>query len=172
MVNGLKGKFTSIPTKEFVKQLYKKTHSNTALVLCARLEQTLAAIIQANMPRLSETLKVKLFTEGGPLSDFQPKIDIALAMGVIKPDDGRTLHALRGIRNVFAHSDDPEIHFEHESLTKRYDKLPNIGKRKESRTERFIDACVEQSKSLQDGYKTVLLVNALRGYKKKTLPEK
>jgi DNA-binding MltR family transcriptional regulator len=172
MVDGSKGKFTSIPTNEFVKQLYKKTHSNTALVFCARLEQTLAAIIQENMPRLSETLKDKLFTEGGPLSDFQPKIDIALAMGVIKPDDGRTLHALRGIRNVFAHSDDPDIHFEHESLTKRFDKLPNIGKRKESRTERFLDSCIEQSKALQNSYKTALLVNALRRHKSKTLSNK
>src|SRR5680860_1238080 len=90
-----------------------------------RLEQMVTSIIEAHMPNLSNNIKRKLFENSGPLASFSAKIDIAYSLGFIPSNEKRTLHAIRLIRNIFAHSGEPEINFDYESLQPFLAKLPN-----------------------------------------------
>jgi len=74
------------------------------------------------MPHLSNTLKDKLFEGVGPLRTFSAKIDIAYSMGLISAGVRRDLHAMREIRNEFAHSDGI-LSFNHEAIDKLTPKL-------------------------------------------------
>ncbi|MGO4728087.1 MULTISPECIES: hypothetical protein [unclassified Inquilinus] len=79
------------------------------------VEALLERLIIGWMKHKTKDLESRLFGMKGPLSDFNSKILISVAFGIITPGMGEELHRLRAIRNVFAHAkqhvtfDTPEI---------------------------------------------------------------
>jgi DNA-binding MltR family transcriptional regulator len=55
----------------------------------------------------NEGMAEHLFSNRGPLSDFQGKILVAHAFRIIDDNFAEELHSLRAIRNTFAHSKIP-----------------------------------------------------------------
>jgi DNA-binding MltR family transcriptional regulator len=94
---------------EKLDEIARSTHAGYALIMAARLDQTLRAAIERRMPYLTENLRRALF-EHGALSDFSDKIDIAFGLGIIDAETRRELHILRKMRNAFAHSP-AKLHF-------------------------------------------------------------
>lgn len=75
-----------------------------AILQAARLEKQLQLLLMTLMPKASKTLKDKLFDYPGALSTFSSKIELCFAMNLISAQLQADLHALRNIRNAFAHS--------------------------------------------------------------------
>ena len=97
---------------QMLEVLGKQAHTSIALLMCARLEKNVQWILEASMPKLSKT-QANLLFKGiqGPLSTFYAKIEVAYSLGLIDHREKITLHAIRNVRNEFAHSDE-EIHFD------------------------------------------------------------
>ena len=130
----------------YVGMLRKQTHAGTAIGLAAMLEQLVSVILVRNMPHLSNRLEPRLFEGYGPLGSFSAKIDVAFALGFITADESRTLHAIRKIRNTFAHSFDALIDFEHKDLEDAIAKLPGAkheGSNNHHRFQKVALACCE-----------------------------
>ena len=119
---------------------------------------------QSSMPNLSNVTKKKMFEGYGPLGSFSSKIDIAHALGFIDARASRSLHAVREIRNEFAHSEDGEISFHHPSIVELCKKLPNKQNKDRSLAGHFIDACKEVNESLVKCIESNLLVKRPNGY--------
>jgi hypothetical protein len=112
-------------TREFmraVRDLDRRGHTADALYVAQNLESILAELIARYMPNLSKTLKERLFAGYGPLASFYAKIDIAYALGLISNALRRDLHAIRQIRNHFAHALDP-VDFEDPALDPLFRKF-------------------------------------------------
>lgn len=84
-------------------ELARRRHAGEATMLAAQLERSLEQIIQMRMPNLSGRMRHTLFEGFGPLASFSSKIEVAYALGFIEATDKQSLHAIRGIRNKFAH---------------------------------------------------------------------
>jgi hypothetical protein len=83
-----------------------------------------------------------MFGGHGTLHTFSSKIDLARAIGTIGPLESRYLHAIREIRNAFAHADDEEINFEHETILQLCKKLPNKRDSSMPVLTQFFGACI------------------------------
>jgi len=92
-------------------ELGRAGHAAHALYVASNLERSLEELIALRMPNLSNTLKEQLFTGYGPLSSFSARIDIAFALDLIPANLRRDLHAIRHIRNHFAHATE-RVHFD------------------------------------------------------------
>lgn len=153
--------------------LAKRTHFASALTNSAMLEEMLARLIQAHMPKLSNRQKEKLFQTRGPLASFSAKIDIAAAFDLISDDMRRQLHAVRDIRNAFAHTTD-DLNFDSDDAVKLMAKLPEPKKVYTSNIHKFSRICEECAYSLVRQRQHRAIVNALmdRPDKQKASAEK
>jgi hypothetical protein len=115
----------TIDPTEFIKHLEQLTHAGIAMVCASRLEVGVESRLQNQMPNLSGRLKPRLFDGYGPLSSFSAKIEVAFALGFITEMERRYLHAIRDIRNQFAHSTNPNLSFDHDEIRALCAKLPN-----------------------------------------------
>lgn len=86
-------------------------HAAHAIWVASRLEESVGELIRLYMPNLSNRLRERLFKGYGPLSSFSAKIDIAYALDLIPEGLRRDLHAIRDIRNEFAHTSE-RLHFD------------------------------------------------------------
>jgi len=145
-----------------VKEVLKKTHASTVLTVVSRLEESLARIIQGNMPNLTGNKKSELFEGYGPLSSFASKIEIAYAFGLVLADERRNLHAVKSVRNAFAHSTDWNMDFDHPSLEKPLAMLPPPKKAKTPNRDHFLEVCAMCTAGLNKHLENVILVHALR----------
>jgi DNA-binding MltR family transcriptional regulator len=153
-------------------KLGPQTHPGAAMLLSARLEKTLEWIIQVNMPHLSNRMKPRLFEGYGPLGSFSAKIDIARAFGFIGGDDAQLLHAIRAIRNEFAHADE-ELHFHHATIKALVSKLPASAKKDPYVAfSDAVEACNESLGKRQDAYYEARIKRELGGAVGESLPEK
>ena len=139
------------------------SHTGVALALSARLENSLEQILQSAMPNLSNAQKPRLFEGYGPLASFSSKIEITFALGHIKEEEKRYLHAIREIRNKFAHSPDHQLNFDSPEIIELCEKLPNKRDKTKRRLTHFLAAHLECSNSLQHKLNVGVLVDALRG---------
>lgn len=130
---------------DLIIELGPQTHTGAATMLSSRLEKTLEQILQVSMPGLSGNLKARLFSGYGPLASFSAKIDIAKALGIVPPQLSTLLHAIKKIRNEFAHADD-EIHFRHPKIRTLVEKLP--GTTKKDSYAAFAEAIMDANKQL------------------------
>jgi hypothetical protein len=82
-----------------------RSHGDTAHALWVStiLEESLATLLQLDMPNLSNRLKGKFFSGNGAFTSFATKIDVAYARDLISASIRRDLHAIREVRNNFAH---------------------------------------------------------------------
>jgi DNA-binding MltR family transcriptional regulator len=87
-----------------------------AIVGASMVEDRLRWLIETKfIDGLSGTKKERLFTGLGPLSSFSAKVEIAFALGLLKPELREQLQLIGQIRNRFAHNfrrvrfSDPQI---------------------------------------------------------------
>lgn len=116
---------TILQLVKLIEGTAKQTHASVAITRSAYLELGLERIIKKAMLRLPRDLDNKLFKGYGPLSSFSAKIDIAYSLKYISNDYHRTLHAVREVRNLFAHTYE-NLHFDSDepALVKATAKLP------------------------------------------------
>lgn len=92
-----------------VLQMMAERGRGVVLVGAARLDLALEHLLQAVMAPSAEP-DDKLFTPDRSLGSFGAKITLAARLGLIEPSIERALHAIRNVRNDFAHSaGDPNL---------------------------------------------------------------
>jgi DNA-binding MltR family transcriptional regulator len=145
-----------------VRKVLKNTHASAALLNSARLENMLSAILQGNMPNLSGQLKKRIFEGYGPLGSFSAKIDFAFVLGHINAEEHRFLHAIRDIRNAFAHGNNTNLHFDDDLIVKLLAKLPKTKKPGRANLSHFVTCCRECTGLLNKQLETINLIQALQ----------
>jgi DNA-binding MltR family transcriptional regulator len=86
-----------------------------AIIVGAIIEGMLERIIISRLKDKEPNLIGRLFKNKGPLSDFDSKLLIAQAFGIIERTKAEDLHRIKSVRNTFAHApqnitfDTPEI---------------------------------------------------------------
>ena len=93
-------------TQKNIVWLAKRGDPGTAMWGSASVEACLTNLIAIHMPSLSRRMHQKLFVGYGPLSSFSAKLDLAYCLGHIPNNLRRNLHAIRKVRNAFAHATD------------------------------------------------------------------
>ena len=122
--------------KSIIASLHKESDRTVAIVGASLIESALEAILIRSFTARSKDLLDRIFQNRGPLSDFNSKILVAQAFGVISTPTAGEMQRIRHIRNVFAHArvnvsfDTPEIAREVEEfvtlLAMKSVKLPDI----------------------------------------------
>lgn len=122
----------------------KQPDRYVAIVMAAIMEEELGEILQARLVDHKKTAK-KMFGGMGPLATFSAKIDLAFLLGMYREDFAKMLHAVRDIRNTFAHDLRPLTFASDEVKAKAIPLkfIETFDLRPKSRTERdlFINAC-------------------------------
>jgi DNA-binding MltR family transcriptional regulator len=114
------------PTPEEITKILhamsRKADTAYIIVSGTALEDLLEQAILAQMRNLSNTAYMRLFRNYGPLSGFSAKIDIAFALNIIEKDTATDFHAVREIRNAFAHAK-THLDFESKELRPLFQKF-------------------------------------------------
>jgi DNA-binding MltR family transcriptional regulator len=89
-------------------EITQQTDRGAAIIATAMLDEMLAEALWRRLI-LTNSLRERLFSyeKNGPLSTFSSKIDLAFAVGLLKPETRNDLHVVRRIRNKFAHQLEP-----------------------------------------------------------------
>jgi hypothetical protein len=95
--------------KTVVLQMMAERGRGVVLVGAARLDLALEHLLKAVMgPVLNQ--EDRLFTPERSLGSFAAKISLAARLGLVDPSVEKALHAIRAVRNDFAHSaGDPSL---------------------------------------------------------------
>jgi len=124
-----KGQVGTPTIHDLILDLSRRGHGAYVLLAAAQFENALEELICAHLPKLSKTLRAKLFTGyRAPFSNFSTKIDVAFACGEIDSETHHDLHVLREIRNEFAHPKQ-ETHLELEEVLDLLKRFRNYDKK-------------------------------------------
>jgi hypothetical protein len=93
--------------KKIINGLIEKDDLHIAITAVSILEAHLEKLIVARLNRVDKDFLNRIFQNRGPLSDFNSKILMAEAFGLLTRPLADELHILRGIRNTFAHAKVP-----------------------------------------------------------------
>lgn len=126
---------TESEIEHIIKGLAQESDLSAIVIGTALVEGLLEALLIHKFHTQSSMLNEQLFTNRGPLSDFNGKILISLAIGIIDQDFADELHSLRAIRNAFSHSKVP-LSFDNAVIKKELSaiKLANVLRKKELET--------------------------------------
>jgi hypothetical protein len=97
--------------REILDSLHEQTDLAIAVIGAATLESILEKLIAKSLPSLTPVLEGSIFKNRGPLSDFESKVLIAVALSIIPQGFAEKINCIRKIRNTFAHATVP-ISFE------------------------------------------------------------
>lgn len=112
----LSRKFPAPPEVEkIMDSLREGTDLSIAITATAILEATLERLLIKKFKIKNKRLTGQIFLNRGPLSEFNSKILIANAFGIITSNMAEEMHSLKAIRNTFAHAKVP-ISFNHELI--------------------------------------------------------
>jgi DNA-binding MltR family transcriptional regulator len=145
---------------QLIQQIGRNGHAIHALLGSAVLEDDLAYLLAAQMPKLSKRKKDKLFTGYGPFASFSVKIDVAHAMQIITDDMRRNLHAIRAVRNKFAHPKDYH-NFHSDEVISQLKKFPNYTAKKDPMAF-FMDAIKECQEAMKPQLEHQALIKVVR----------
>lgn len=84
--------------------LHKESDRTAAIAGASLVESVLQELLITSFRRKSADLLPRLFENRGPLSDFNSKILVAEAFGVIGTQQAAEIQRIRHIRNCFAHA--------------------------------------------------------------------
>jgi DNA-binding MltR family transcriptional regulator len=93
--------------EKILDSLGDKDDIHVAVIGVSIVEATLEQLIVSRLSRSDKKLLSRLFQNRGPLSDFNSKILIAEAFGIVPSPLAEELHTMRAIRNAFAHAKMP-----------------------------------------------------------------
>jgi hypothetical protein len=92
---------------KIMEVLLDKDDLHTAIIAVSIVEAHLGKLIASRLHRSDKDFTNRLFETRGPLSDFNSKILVAEAFGLLTRPLADELHGLRAIRNTFAHAKMP-----------------------------------------------------------------
>jgi hypothetical protein len=118
-----KNKIASISEEQeelFLTVFPKETDRGCALLGGIIIENLLEKLLRKAMV---STIKDELFEGYGPLNTFSAKIELAYGFGLISKNEKLDLHAIRKIRNEFAHSDDYSLTFDSRPINSYVQKM-------------------------------------------------
>lgn len=95
-------RFTGLP-KRVTALLRQESDRSSILILGAYLDEILGLIVRAACT--SDRVGASLLEYRRPAGDFNSRILMCEAFGLISPDEAKSLHALRAMRNDAAHFD-------------------------------------------------------------------
>lgn len=104
--------------KSIINDLRKENDRTVAIVGASLVESALEHMLIASFKSKHSDLLPRLFENRGPLSDFNSKILVAQAFGVVAESQAEEMQRIRHIRNAFAHArvpitfDTTEVHKE------------------------------------------------------------
>ena len=117
-----------------------------AILMAARLDVLLQQLLLHAMPLMSNGLAKDLF-EKGPLGTFSAKIGLVRAMGLLDEAAYRDLCAIKAVRNLFAHAENP-VRFASPEVI---DKVRKFSQWREGADARMLfNAAVERSEAAID----------------------
>jgi|ERR1700682_1891509 len=123
----LSQKFPARPEIEkILNELRDKDDLHTAIMAVSIVEATLERLIISRLRKSNKDLLNDLFQFRGPLGDFNSKILIAEAFGIITDPLAHELHSMRAIRNAFAHAKMP-ISFTDKPVKQEVESLRILG---------------------------------------------
>jgi hypothetical protein len=100
-----------LPTRPEIKKimdgLVEQDDLHVAITAVSIIEAHLEKLIVSRLHSNDKNFLSRLFENRGPLSDFNSKILIGQAFGLITPPLGDELHMMRTVRNTFAHAKMP-----------------------------------------------------------------
>lgn len=102
--------------------LLDKDDLHTVIIAVSIVEAHLQKLIVSRLHRTDVDFTNRLFENRGPLSDFNSKILVAEAFGLLTRRLADELHVLRAIRNTFAHAKMP-LSFDLEPVESEIRKL-------------------------------------------------
>jgi DNA-binding MltR family transcriptional regulator len=109
------------PTAEQIQAAFRELQGQTdrgaAVIAGSMLEEMLRILLVQRMTPLSNRRHDAIFGKMAPLSSFSAKIEMALALGVITENFYYQLHAIREVRNRFAHQIEG-LTFDHPDIQK------------------------------------------------------
>lgn len=108
-------------SKRWIADIQKETDRGVAMVAAAFFDDVLGAMIRARLVDDPKKVK-KLLKYPGPLSSFAARIDMSYLLGLLGPKIRKALHAVRDVRNQFAHSHVP-VTFEDAQVRQLCEKL-------------------------------------------------
>jgi DNA-binding MltR family transcriptional regulator len=111
-----------LETRNILDALDKEPDRSVAIVSASLLEAALERLLIRKFTCFDNDLLGRLFQNRGPLSDFHCKILIATAFGAISTGTAEELHAIKAIRNAFAHAS-ANITFDTQEVAKEVDNL-------------------------------------------------
>jgi len=121
---------------DIIRGFGKRADASHVIVTVAALEDLLEQALLSRMHNIPKEVYERLFTGYGPLSSFSAKIDLAFALEMFDEEISRDFHALRELRNEFAHTK-TMLHFGSNDLQPILQKLR--GWRKEAHPQRLFD---------------------------------
>ncbi len=111
-------KFPAPPELEkILADLRSHADISVAIIGAALVDAALERLITTRFISKEANLIGRIFLNRGPLSDFDSKILVAEAFGIITSRIGHELHILKAVRNAFAHSKMP-LSFEYDLIDK------------------------------------------------------
>ena len=110
--------------KEFVDRFMNEPDRAAALLVTSILEQCIGDLIKSFC--IKDSIVDDLLEVNGPFGPFSYRINAAYALGWIKKDIYDDLHAIRNIRNHFAHHS-LKAAFEDTELQESLEKLSQKG---------------------------------------------
>jgi DNA-binding MltR family transcriptional regulator len=108
--------------KKIIDSLSDKDDLHIAIIAVSIVEAHLQKLIVSRLHRADADFINRLFDNRGPLSDFNSKILVAEAFGLLTRPLAEELHVLRAIRNTFAHAKMP-LSFDLEPVESEIRKL-------------------------------------------------
>jgi DNA-binding MltR family transcriptional regulator len=101
--------------EKILDSLRDKDDISVAIMATALTDAALEQTIKAKLRTTDANLLGRIFLNRGPLSDFDSKILVAHGFGIITTPLADELHAMKAIRNAFAHAKIP-LSFDHEAI--------------------------------------------------------
>ncbi len=135
-------------------ELKRQSDRGAAIVAAAWLDDYLTIVLTSCLINHPESWK-RLLGPGGSLDSFSTKIDLVTLLGIISPGIRSDFHAIREIRNEFAHQVAHRHSHEELSFGSAHiqDKCLSLRCVKELGTkaprERFVQACLKLARELE-----------------------
>src|SRR5260370_33001264 len=90
------------PHEQAMEEVISGPDRVVAIVTAALVEDRLDTLVHARLRKRDE-VGGEMFRSNGPLGTFSTKIDLAFLIGIYSDRTRKDLHAIRKIRNEFAH---------------------------------------------------------------------
>lgn len=117
-----------VPIFDSMSTLISESDRGAVLISAAHVDEVLRSAFEAIAPHDYSKSRLKdLLHYPGPLSGFASRENVAVLFGLISPRLGKCIRALRGLRNVVAHSSDSFRLRDHwDTIRKVYDLGPGV----------------------------------------------